>query len=464
MQISERAGPLVFLAAIALSVSQAEAQTPTNLAGLNGLAPVSALETTVPGKAALAANLAVTGAIQKGRGHQPTLLPFSDQQQQALRDAFITDGNAYELADGLGSTLGGAYRSSTKYTSTDDGKTSSFTNISPAIAQLIAYANATSRAESDSGKYFFANATLDGKQPVSPAALAILKEINGTTDIFGKAYGFPAGGNGANRYGDSRPFQTEPQVVLFEGKDFFGVPSGNISYLRGPTQDLTNSPSYPSGHTTYGYMESLLLALLVPERYPQMVARAAEYGNNRIIMSAHYTMDVLGGRTMATYDLAQLLANKPGYVGTKRQGIAIEDFQKALAAARADLVKALEAGCGNTVAACARQDHGRFADPSTNQTFYEATQAYGLPTVFAQNATDTEDVAKLAPEAGYLLTAAFPYLTLAEADAILTSTEGPGGGFLDDGSAFGVYSRVDLYRAAEKAIAAAAHAELRAPQ
>ena len=43
-------------------------------------------------------------------------------------------------------------------------------------------------------------------------------------------------------------------------------------------------------------------------------------------------------------------------------------------------------------------------------------------------------------------------LTLAEADAILTETEGPGGGFLDDGSAFGVYSRLDLYRAAEKAL------------
>jgi hypothetical protein len=54
-----------------------------------------------------------------------------------------------------------------------------------------------------------------------------------------------------------------------------------------------------------------------------------------------------------------------------------------------------------------------------------------------------------------LLTAAFPYLTLAQADAILTATEGPGGGFLDSGLAFGVYSRLDLYRAAEQALAMA---------
>ena len=83
----------------------------------------------------------------------------------------------------------------------------------------------------------------------------------------------------------------------------------------------------------------------------------------------------------------------------------------------------------------------------------ELTQTYGLPVVFAKNAQGTEDVAKLAPEAGYLLTAAFPSLTLAQADAILTLTEGPGGGFLDNGSAFGVYSRLDLYKAAEQAAA-----------
>jgi hypothetical protein len=59
---------------------------------------------------------------------------------------------------------------------------------------------------------------------------------------------------------------------------------------------------------------------------------------------------------------------------------------------------------------------------------------------------------KTLPEAGYLLTAAFPSLTLEQADQILTETEGPGGGFLDDGSAFGVYSRLNLYAAAGKAM------------
>jgi hypothetical protein len=162
-------------------------------------------------------------------------------------------------------------------------------------------------------------------------------------------------------------------------------------------------------------------------------------------------MDVLGGRTLALYDLAQLLTNKPGYVGEKQHKVEVGDFQAALKAARADVTKALEASCGSTIASCAKQDQGRFAHLAKNREFYEMTQTYGLPTAYLERAKATEDVGKLAPEAGYLLTAAFPKLSLAEADKILAETEGPGGGFLDNGSAFGIYSRIDLYRAAERA-------------
>ena len=116
------------------------------------------------------------------------------------------------------------------------------------------------------------------------------------------------------------------------------------------------------------------------------------------------------------------------------------------------MTKALEGGCGARVAVCALRDHSRFADSSSNRNFYEATQTYDLPVVFEESEKKVEDVAELAPEAGYLLTTAFPCLTLAQADDILTETEGPGGGFLDDGSAFGLYSRLDLYRASEKAL------------
>ena len=434
-------------AALTLAASP---QTPTDLAALKGLAPVTVLAKTDEGRAALAANYTVTGGIQTGAIRQATLLPFAEQQQQALRDGFITGGNLAQLADGLGTTLGSAYLARAHYIDQRH-----FTSISQAVAELIAYADSTAATNSTSGKFFFANATTNGKLAVSRDAAEILKNNGGAPDAFGKIYGFPAGSPGADAYGDSRPFQTEPQVAHIVGPDYFNIPSDNGVYNRGPMMNLIDSPSYPSGHTTYGYTGSLLLAILVPQRYQQMVARGAEYGNDRILMGAHYAMDVLGGRTLAAYDLAHLLANDPVYVSRTVHGVTIKDFQVALKAARADMNTILQAACAKTLDACAQEDTSRFSNSAANEAFYTSTQTYGLPAVYAKNASATEDISKLAPEAGYLLTAAFPSLTLEQADRILTETEGPGGGFLDDGSAFGVYSRLNLYAAAGRAATAA---------
>ena len=442
MRILKGISTISLLTAATLTAHGAATLGVANMNALEGLAPITALGNTDAGRASLASNFTITGDIQSGVAHQPLLLAFADQQQQALRDALIT-GVAYELADGLGNKLGVAYQT----TIIADCKTSIFTSKLPAVARLIGFANATSHADSDASKYFFANATRDGTEPVSGEAKLILTDVNGTTNVFGRAYG-PGSGK-ANPFGNSRPFQTEPHFTEYPGKDFCGSETTNTDNL----QHLAANPAYPSGHTVYGYMESVLLALLVPERYQQMVTRAAEYGNDRIVLGSHYAMDVLAGRTLALYDLAQLLANKPGYVGVKREDVEIGDFPKALADARAELAAALEKACGGKITDCAEQDESRFADPAKNSAFYEATQTYGLPVVFANNAQDTEDVAKLAPEAGYLLTAAFPSLTLAQADVILSLTEGPGSGFLDNGSAFGVYSRLNLYKAAEQAAA-----------
>ena len=341
-----------------------------------------------------------------------------------------------------------------------------FTSISDSVEEVIAYANSTSGSDSNAGKYFFANGTTDGKKPVSDEALAIFTDVHGASDPFGQAYGRPGGTPGADVFGNSRPFQTEPTILPIVGLDYFNVPAGNDVYNRGPIMDLIDSPSFPSGHTTYGYMGSLLLAVLVPDRYQEMVARAAEYGNDRIIMGAHYAMDVLGGRTLATYDLAHLLANDPAYMNRPLKNVAtmtatskpqVTDDHRRLPSGRGGcaggLAKALEAACGDTVAVCARQDTGRFNAPAMNEAFYASTQTYGLGIAHPETADKVEDVGALAPEAGNLLTAAFPKLSLEEANRILTETEGPGGGFLDDGSAFGVYSRLNLYAAAGRAAA-----------
>lgn len=435
------------LALLAALGSSAGAQPGRDAEVLRSLAPVAALSRTPAGRAALGANYAVTGGIQTGDWRQPTLLPFAEQQQLALRDVVSTYGNLAQLADGLGTTLGAAYIARAHYVDRD-----SFTSVSQAVADVIAYTVTAARANSTAGKYFFANLTVDGSAPVPPAVAAIMDSTGGRPDMFGHAYGFPAGSAGAGRYGDARPFQTQPSVTRISGRDYFGTPADNLVYNRGPMADLTNSPSYPSGHTTYGYAGSILLALMVPERYPEMVTRAAEYGNHRVLVGAHYVMDVLGGRAVALHAMAHLLANDPDYVGQTLKGApAIADFRAALAKARADVREALSAACGRSVAECAREDIGRLSDPAANSAFYASTQTYGLPVVHQETARMLEDVGKIAPEAGYLLTFAFPSLTLVEANDILTRTQGAGGGFLDDGSEFGVYSRIDLYAASQYA-------------
>jgi membrane-associated phospholipid phosphatase len=426
------------------------AQSVTDMVVLKGLSPVTVLSKTPEGTAALSANYTITGGLQTGAITHPTLLPFAQQQQQALQDVFITSGNLAQLADGLGTTLGAGYLARAHYTDRTH-----YSSIDQPIANVIAYAVATTGMHSGAGKFFFANATTDGKTPASPEAMAILRDMGGDTDIFGKSYHLPGGTPGADAYGNPRPFQTEPTVLAIQGRDYFNAPADNGVVNRGPL--MTNSPSFPSGHTTYGYTGAIVLAVLVPARYQQMVTRAAEYGDDRILVSAHYAMDVIGGRTLALYDMAHLLANDSTYVGRTLQGTpSIKDFQASVRLAQADLTSALQATCGRKIDECSREDTGRLSNPAANAAFYAGTQTYNLPVVYPKNANTLEDVGKLAPEAGYLLTMAFPSLSLQQADDVLTETEGPGGGFLDDGSAFGIYSRLNLYAAAGRAAELAA--------
>ncbi|MEG9433243.1 phosphatase PAP2 family protein [Terriglobus sp. ADX1] len=430
----------IFVAALAVLATTvtASSQAPSETV-LRGLSTVTVLSRTASGRAALSSNLTVTSGIQTGAIPQPTLLPDGEQRGQSLRDADVTSANASQLADALGTALGAAYVARAHSIDREH-----YTVAAESITRVLRLATGTSGPHSNEGKYLFGNGTTNGTTPVSAEWMKIITSQSGEMDPFGRAYHFPAGAPNADRYGDSRPFQTAPELRRFTGRDSFNMLIDNTQYLRGPAMDLTNSPSYPSGHTTFGYTATLILGLLVPERYPQMIARGAEYGNSRILIGAHYAMDVLGGRTLALYDTAHLLAEDPAYKNAA-------GFRKAMEQAKADMTKVLESACGKTVAECAKEDTSRFSDPAAVSAFYAVTQTYGLPVVFAKTAASKEDVATVAPEAGYLLTVAYPSLTLKQADDILTETEGPGGGFLDDGSAFGLYSRINLYEAAMRA-------------
>jgi membrane-associated phospholipid phosphatase len=51
----------------------------------------------------------------------------------------------------------------------------------------------------------------------------------------------------------------------------------------------------PSGHTNSAYLQALGLAFLIPQQAQELLARAADLGNNRILAGMHSPLDGKGG-------------------------------------------------------------------------------------------------------------------------------------------------------------------------
>jgi acid phosphatase (class A) len=67
------------------------------------------------------------------------------------------------------------------------------------------------------------------------------------------------------------------------------------------------NPSYPSGHTIFGYEMAVVLGAMVPEKRTALFERASDYGQSRIIAGVHYLTDVNAGRIGGTAIAAMLL-------------------------------------------------------------------------------------------------------------------------------------------------------------
>lgn len=56
-----------------------------------------------------------------------------------------------------------------------------------------------------------------------------------------------------------------------------------------------DSPSYPSGHATYGMVIGLLLADMLPERKVDIMKRIEDFGVSRLVSGVHFRSDVYAG-------------------------------------------------------------------------------------------------------------------------------------------------------------------------
>jgi len=119
-----------------------------------------------------------------------------------------------------------------------------------------------------------------------------------------------------------RIVETEGAVVD-PAKDVWKRPRPHLySDLVKPIVPLSKSGSYPSGHTTVGTLMGIVLSNMVPEKRAVIMARAWEYGHNRIVGGIHYATDIEAGRITGTVIAETIMTHddyKSEYEGAKAE-------------------------------------------------------------------------------------------------------------------------------------------------
>ena len=108
-----------------------------------------------------------------------------------------------------------------------------------------------------------------------------------------------------------------------------------------PTEELTASGSYPSGHTAAGWLYALLLAEIDSEHADAIIRRGRAFGESRVVCGVHYLSDIEGGRLTASALFAELHG--------------APQFETDVASARAELFS-LRGKAQTAAAACERED------------------------------------------------------------------------------------------------------------
>ncbi|WP_082517955.1 phosphatase PAP2 family protein [Curtobacterium sp. Leaf183] len=221
------------------------------------------------------------------------------------------------------------------------------------------------------------------------------------------------------------------------------------------TQGICTGGSFPSGHTTTAYQAGITLATLVPELAPEILARASENGNDRIVLGVHYPLDIMGGRMDGEAALAARWSDTAFRTGV-------------LEPARKELVSYLEAKCGNTLATCIAAEKpyqnnpygGKAIPGGTSQIVTDrasAVKVYRERMDYGFAKTGTTGLAASVPAgAENLLLSTFPTLTDAQRTAVLAQTEIASGDPLDQsGTANGSWERLDLAAATSATVTVA---------
>jgi acid phosphatase (class A) len=114
---------------------------------------------------------------------------------------------------------------------------------------------------------------------------------------------------------------------------------GNICIER--SDGLASSFDYPSGHGSLGWVAGLVIAQLAPDRSTPVLARARAYGESRVVCGVHNMSAIEAARTNGASVFAALQGS--------------QEFQAAMATAKAEVAAARGTGKAPDAAACARE-------------------------------------------------------------------------------------------------------------
>ncbi|MFC7936499.1 GH92 family glycosyl hydrolase [Streptomyces sp. NPDC057387] len=179
---------------------------------------------------------------------------------------------------------------------------------------------------------------------------------------------------------------------------------------------LSGQGSYPSGHTYGGYEAGTILATLLPDLAPSILARTSEYGDNRVVLGFHYPLDVMGGRITAQATVAHRWAD-PAFAELLRQ--AHTEIENVL------LARCEEEGYGDTLTDCA-------GDPYAGLSTAQHVDLYTRRLTYGFSRTGEAGQALDAPaDAAALLITAFPDLTAEQRTQVLEQTATDSGYPLD---------------------------------
>ncbi|GAB3653976.1 acid phosphatase [Glycomyces tarimensis] len=201
--------------------------------------------------------------------------------------------------------------------------------------------------------------------------------------------------------------------------------------LRQRSTEPDKDGGFPSGHTNAHWLASIALAYAIPERFQELIARAADLSDNRIVSGMHSPVDVIGGRVLGTALAAAVLYDSR--------------YAELRAAAREQALAYFTAQTGTrelySYAHREGTDTDQYADREANRVIVESALTYTL-----ESSGDKTDMT-VPKGAEAILETRLPYLGAEERREVLRTTALPSGYPILDGPE--QWGRLDLFAAAD---------------